>query len=62
MATLITLAIVTITTGAVIGAFLKISSAIRREDRIKGSLRFDPPTGSARTARDLVGFSSSRWE
>jgi hypothetical protein len=61
MAGLVLLAIVTIIAGACIGAFLKLSFAIRREDR-RRSLRFDAPSFSAQAARDLVGISSSRWD
>lgn len=62
MATLITLVLVTIAFGVVLGAFLAISFAIRRDDRSKGSLRFDAPDHSTRAARTLVGLSSSRWD
>jgi hypothetical protein len=56
------LALVTLVAGICVGVFVKISVAIRREDRMKGSLRFDAPSYSAQTARDLVGISSSRWD
>jgi hypothetical protein len=62
MAALVVLGLVTIAFGVCIGMFLKISFAIRRDDRSRGSLRFDPPTSSTQAARDLVGISSSRWE
>lgn len=62
MASLVVVGLVTIIAGVCIGAFLKVSFAIRREDRVRYQLRFDPPTSSTRTARDLVGISSSRWE
>ena len=62
MATLVILGLITIVAGACIGAFVKLSFAIRREDRIRGSLRLDAPSSSAKTARDLVGMSSSRWD
>ena len=62
MAGLVVLGVVTIIVGACIGAFLKLSAAIRREDRVRGSLRLDAPTISARTARTLVSLSSSRWD
>ena len=39
MAGLVVLGVVTIIVGACIGAFLKLSAAIRREDRVRGSLR-----------------------
>jgi hypothetical protein len=60
---LILLGVVTIITGVCIGAFLKLSFAIRCEDRRRSrSLRFDAPSVSAKTARDLVGINSSRWD
>ena len=62
VASLIVLGVVTIVVGICIGAFLKLSFAIRREDRSRGSLRFDAPDHSARAARTMVGVSSSRWE
>jgi hypothetical protein len=62
MAVLITVALVAVLVGAVVGAFLKLSFAIRREDRSRGSLRFDAPDSSAKTARTLVGISGSRWD
>jgi hypothetical protein len=61
MAALVTLALVMILLGIAVGAFLKLSFAIRREDRLRGSLRFDAPDRSARAARSLVGIKSSRW-
>ena len=62
MAALIPLATAAILLGVVVGAFLRLSRAIHKEDRFRGSLRFDAPSPSARTARTLVGFSSSRWD
>jgi hypothetical protein len=62
MAALAVILLVTIAFGACIGAFLKISFAIRREDRSKNSLRFDAPDSSTRAVRTLVGISSSRWD
>jgi hypothetical protein len=62
VASLIIIALVMAVAGVVFGAYVKICFAIRREDRVKGALRFDPPNQSARSARDLVGISSSRWE
>jgi len=63
MAGFAVLVIVTIVAGACIGAFLKLSFAIRREDRSKaGSLRSGAPSNSAQTARTLVGMTSSRWD
>lgn len=62
MASLVVLGLVTIIAGVCIGAFLKLSFAIRSEDRVRGQLRFDPPSHSTRAARDLVGISGSRWD
>jgi hypothetical protein len=62
MASLVVLGVVTIIVGTCIGALLKLSSAIRREDRLRHSLRFDAPDNSTRSARTLVGVSSSRWD
>lgn len=62
MAGLIVIALVVIAMGACFGALLRISFAIRREDRSRGSLRFDAPTYSTQAARALVGLSSSRWD
>lgn len=62
MASLVVIGVVMIVVGICIGAFLKLSFTIRREDRSRGSLRFDAPDHSARAARTLVGVSSSRWD
>ena len=63
VASLVVLGVVTIVVGICIGAFLKLSFAIRREDRSRGSLRRgDASDHSARAARTLVGVSSSRWD
>jgi hypothetical protein len=62
VAGLVVLGVVTIVVGICVGAFLKLSFAIRREDRARGSLRFDAPDHSAQAARTLVGVSSSRWD
>jgi hypothetical protein len=62
MAVFVVLGTVVIIMGACIGAYCKLCSAIRREDRIRGSLRLDAPSHSAQSARDLVGISSSRWD
>ena len=61
MAALFVLGFVTIVSAACIGAFLKLSFAIRNEDRRKGSLRFDAPSTTTRRARSLVGVSRSGW-
>ena len=62
MAGFVVLGIVTIIMGACIGAYLKLCWAIKREDRVRGSLRAGAPTISTQTARDLVAMSSSRWD
>ena len=62
MASLVVIGVVMIVVGMCIGAFLKLSFAIRREDKSRGSLRFEAADHSARTARTLVGVSSSRWD
>ncbi|MGH3279374.1 MAG: hypothetical protein ACRDNW_09570 [Trebonia sp.] len=62
MAALITLAIImTVLTGVAVGAFLKVSFAIRREDK-RHSLSFDASNASERAARVLVGVNGSRWD
>jgi hypothetical protein len=62
MAALITIAVITALAGIVFGAYIKICFAIRGEDRTKWSLRSAAPSQSARSARTLVGMSSSRWD
>jgi hypothetical protein len=61
MAALITLALVMIIFGACVGVFLKLSFAIRREDRAR-SVRFAAPNATSQIARDMVGISGSRWK
>lgn len=56
------LAVITIASGVCIGAFMRLSYAIRWEDRRRGSLRFDAPSASTRTARTFVGFGGFGWE
>jgi hypothetical protein len=60
VAALITVGIVTAIAGVLLGAYVKVCGAIRREDRLKGSLRFDAPSQSARSARSLIGISNSK--
>ncbi len=62
MAGLVVLIPVAILGGACMGAFLRISAAIRWEDRRRGSLRRNAPDRSAETARALVGVNGSRWD
>lgn len=62
MAALVVLVLTAIAFGVLLGGFLMVSLAIRRDDHSLGSLRFDAPNHSARTARTLVGISSSRWD
>jgi hypothetical protein len=62
MAAFITILSVVAAAGIVLGAYyIKICFAIRREDRSRGSLRFDAPNQSAQSARTMVGVTSSRW-
>jgi hypothetical protein len=58
----VVLVLTAIAFGVFFGGFLMVSLAILRDDRSPGSLRFDASNHSARTARSLVGLSSSRWE
>ena len=62
MASLVVIVLIAIAFGVCFGVFLKVSFAIRREDRSRHSLRFDAPDSSSRAARALVGISSSRWD
>ncbi len=62
LAVFIVLGLITIISGTLIGAYLRLCSAITREDRRRHSVRYDAPSHSAQAARDLVGISSSRWE
>jgi hypothetical protein len=62
MASLVVLVLITIAFGVCFGVFLKVSFAIRQEDRSRNSLRFDAPSASTKAARALVGVSSSRWD
>lgn len=47
--------------GVLLGVFLAISFAIRREDS-RGSLTIPAPTRSCRNARHVAGFHRLRWE
>jgi hypothetical protein len=58
----VVLVLTAIAFGVFFGGFIMVSFAIRRDDRSLGSLRFDAQSHSARTARTLVGLSSSRWD
>jgi hypothetical protein len=62
MASLVVIVLIAIAFGVCFGVFLKLSFAIRHEDRSRGSLRLDAPNSSAQTARTLVGLTSSRWD
>jgi hypothetical protein len=61
VSSVVVLVLIAITFGVLIGAFLAISFAIRREDRDL-SLSFDASSTSAKVARMLVGVNGSRWE
>jgi hypothetical protein len=60
MASLFIIAMVVTVAGVVFGAYLGICFAISREDRRKWSLRSEPPTFGAHTARSLVGINGTR--
>jgi hypothetical protein len=62
MAALIAISVVVAMTGVVLGAYLMVCFAIRREDRIKGSLRRDAADQVAQSARMLVGLNTSKWD
>jgi len=63
MAALIAVAVVmAVMAGVVLGAYIKICLAIRRDDKTYGSLRFEASDPSAQSARSLVGMTSSRWD
>lgn len=62
MAALFTLSLVTILAGVLVGAFLKLSFTIRREDRVQGSLRHGALDPRDQTVRSLVGAHSSGWD
>lgn len=59
---MVVLVAITIAFGACIGLYIRLSLAIRWEDRRRSSLRFDAPSASTRAARALVGVSESGWE
>lgn len=62
MASLVTFTFVLlIACGVLLGAFLAISFAIRREDK-RGSLTIQAPTRACRSARHVAGFHRLRWE
>lgn len=62
MAGFVVLAIVlTAASGILMGAFLAISFAIRREDN-RGSLTIAAPTRACQSARHVTGFHRLRWE
>jgi len=60
MASLIVITIVVTVAGVMFGAYLRICFAIRREDRLKWSLRSGPPTPGGQAARALVGIRGTR--
>ena len=60
MASFIIIATVLTVSGVMLGAYLRICFAIAREDRLKWSLRSDPSTFSAQTARTFVGIKGTR--
>ncbi len=61
MPSLITIAVVlALTYGAVLGAFLTVSFAIRREDR-RRTLSGGAPDWTAQSARFITGWQRARW-
>jgi hypothetical protein len=60
MASLIIITTVLTLAGVMLGAYLRICFAIAREDRLKWSLRSNPPTFTAQTARTFVGIKGTR--
>lgn len=58
---IVVLVVITVAAGFCIGLFIRLSQAIRWEDRRRDSLRFDAPSASTRAARTLVGVSESGW-
>jgi hypothetical protein len=58
MASLVIVALVTVAAGILLGAYCAICFAISREDRVRGSLRADAASRSARSARVLIGIGS----
>lgn len=58
---IVVLALITVAAGFCIGLFIRVSYAIRWEDRRKHSLRLDAPSASTRAARAMVGVTSSGW-
>jgi hypothetical protein len=59
---LVVLVLIAIASGVLLGGFLVVSLTIRHDDHDLGSIRFDAPSPSKRTARALVGMSTARWE
>jgi hypothetical protein len=60
MASVLVLALISIAFGVFFGGFLVVSFALRRDDHALGSLWFDASDHRVRTARSLVGVSTSR--
>ena len=58
---IVVLVAITVAAGLCIGIFIRLSRAIRWEDRRRDSLRFDAPSASTKAARTLIGVSRSGW-
>ncbi len=56
MASLIILALVTAAAGVMLGVYFRICFALSRDDRVKGTIRFNARTQSVRSARTVIGF------
>jgi len=62
MASIVTIAIASaVAFGVLFGAFLAISFAIRREDKI-GTLTGRAPSRACQSARHVAGFHRLRWD
>jgi hypothetical protein len=61
MASLVFLGIVVAVAGFALGAYLKISFTISREDR-SGSITGAAPNRACRNARSMAGYHRLRWE
>ena len=59
MITIVVIGFIAVACGVLLGGYLKISLAIRQEDKeLAGSLRLDATSRRAQAARSVVGVSS----
>lgn len=61
MASLVFVGIVVAVAGMALGAYLKISFTINREDR-SGSISGAAPNQACRNARSMAGYHRLRWD